>query len=232
MGSIALEFGLDMGDLLDANPDVSPYAMSVGQEIIIPSVEAEDENPVAMENLDLQLDSPSCYVTLSGGTWCFVQVENDEQVAVESIAVQVSLFDEENTLITDEVAYALLDRLPAGESFPLAVYFSSVGDFHHAEASLQTGFAAPGDEGFVPASLQRVLTEIAWDGRSAQVSGEVVTDGNASQIWVLATAFDERGNVVGARRWEGAGEETTFHLMVASLGHAIDRVSLLVEARP
>lgn len=232
MGSIALELGYDMGDLVNANPDVSPSAMSVGQEIIIPAKEADEGKSVEMAPLNVTLKSPSCYPTLSAGMWCFALAENNEDVAVESLSAKISLFDEENELLASGMAYAFLDRLPVGERFSLAVYFSGVEGFHHAEAVLKTGFAAPSDEGYLNASLQRVLTEIAWDGRSAQVQGDVVVEGVASQVWILATAYDEQNNVVGARRWEGVGEEPTFEITIASAGHAIDHVSLLVEAKP
>lgn len=232
MGSIALELGLDMGDLGNANPDISPSAMSVGQEIVIPAKEADEEKPVEMMPLKVALNPLNCYPTLSGGTWCFVLVTNNEDLAVESLAAKISLFGEENMLLAAEVAYAFLDRLPAGERFPLAVYFPDVTAFHHAEVALVSGFSVSGAGGQLPVSLQRVLTEIAWDGHSATVRGDVVVEGDASQVWILATAYDEQGNVVGVRRWEGVGAVSSFDVTLASLGLAIDHVSLLAEAKP
>ena len=88
------------------------------------------------------------------------------------------------------------------------------------------------DSRYLPASLRNVLTEISWDGDVAEIKGEVVVEGDASQIWVVATAYDGEENVVGARRWESVSGETAFDLTVASLGHAIEYVELIVEAKP
>jgi hypothetical protein len=67
---------------------------------------------------------------------------------------------------------------------------------------------------------------------SAKISGDVLVEGNASRLWVVATAYDANGKIVGARRWESVSGEKMFNLTVASLGSTIDRVQLMVEAKP
>ena len=232
MGSIALEFGITTNDLIAANPDVSPSSMSVGKELLIPDGEAIFALPT-LEPLALELSLPDCYATLSGGMWCFVAVQNETGAAVESISAEIRLFNDEGSLLASEVAYALIDRLPAKKSFPLLVFFSDVSANLSADATLLTAFPASNDDvRYLPASLRNVLTEIDWDGRSAEVSGEVFVEGSASQVWVVAIAYDVMGKVVGTRRWESASGENIFYLTVASLGHAIERVELFVEAKP
>jgi hypothetical protein len=98
----------------------------------------------------------------------------------------------------------------------------------------------PGDARYLPAVAQNVLVEVDWNGRSAQVSGQVALPAAsraAAQIWVAATAYDESGRVAGVRRWEWtdglqAGASLPFRMTVSSLGGAIERVELAVEARP
>jgi hypothetical protein len=76
-------------------------------------------------------------------------------------------------------------------------------------------------------------------GRTARVSGRVVLTGKntANTLWVLATAYDPAGNVVGVRRWESdsslmADSPISFDFPISSVGPEIARVELLVEARP
>ncbi len=232
MGSIALEFGLDMGDLVNANPDISPYAMSIGQELVIPSGEEGLDVLPTLEPLALDLSSPDCYATLSDGMWCFVLVQNNADHAVESVSVEIRLVDGAGGLLERGVAFPLLDRLPLGETQPVFLYFENVPADSHPQAEFLTAFEITDEEErYFPVSLQGVLTQISWDARSAEISGEVVVEGGASQIWVVATALDANDKVVGVRRWETASGETAFNLTVASLGPAVERVLISAEAQ-
>lgn len=233
MGSIALEFGIATNDLIAANPDVLPSSMSVGQELIIPDGE---EEPIALPTLQpfaLNISPPYYYPTLSGGVWCFLPVQNESDVAVESISAEIRLYNEMGDLFASETAFALLDRLPAGEKMVLLAFFADTPANISADATLLTAFeSAKEDAPYLSASLQNVFTQIAWDGMSAEVSGEVLVEGRASQIRILAIAYNENGKVVGARRWESLSNEKIFSLTVASLGSAVERVELIVEAKP
>jgi LysM repeat protein len=232
MGSIALELSVDMNDLVNANPDVSPYSMSVGQELIIPhDGEGADKLPPQV-SLDITLSDPDCYATLSGGMWCFVLVQNNEENAIESLSIEVRLFDNEGALIESNTAFSLLNHLSVGKTQALPVYFENISDMSFAQSEVLTAFEITDEaERYPPAVLQGVLTQISWDGKSAEVSGEVLVDGDISQVWVLATALDANDNVVGIRRWEGVAGGQIFNLTVASVGPAIERVILSTETQ-
>ena len=62
----------------------------------------------------------------------------------------------------------------------------------------------PGDTRYLPVMLEDTLVSVAASGQTAQVTGDVVLTGagTASTLWVLATAYDTAGNVVGVRRWD------------------------------
>jgi hypothetical protein len=69
---------------------------------------------------------------------------------------------------------------------------------------------------------------------SAEVNGEVMLAGGASvsRLWVVAIAYDANNRIVGTRRWESVSDGQIFSLTVASLGSTIDRIQLIVEAKP
>lgn len=230
MGSIALGFDLDMGDLINANPDISPYAMSIGQALVIP--DKQISVVTAVDPLALLYANPNCYPTLSGGMWCFVLAQNDTEGVVEGISFEIQLYAEDGNLMANEIAFPLLDRLSAGETTPALFFFVDAPAESQAYAELSTAFeGVENDENYPAASLQGVLTQISWDGKSAQVSGDVLVESDrVEEVWVVATAFSADGAVAGVRRWESATGERSFDLTVASLGPEIASVSLSVEA--
>jgi hypothetical protein len=61
-------------------------------------------------------------------------------------------------------------------------------------------------------------------------------NGTANTLWVLATAYDAAGNVVGVRRWDSpsaltAAAAVSFDFLVSSLGPGIEQVEFLAETR-
>ncbi|MCP4141116.1 MAG: LysM peptidoglycan-binding domain-containing protein [Chloroflexi bacterium] len=232
MGSIALKFGITTNDLIAANPDVQPSAMSVGQELLIPDGEEKALTASTLVPLAIEISAPNCYPTLSGGVWCFVSAENKTGASVENISAEIKAFDYSGNLLAQKNAFPLIDRLLADEAISLLVFFPDLSADIRTESRLITAFPVADEESrYLSASLQNVLTEIAWDGRSAEISGNVLVEGDASQIWVVATAYDAMGNIVGVRRWESLSGEKDVDLTLASLGHEIENIQLNIEAK-
>jgi hypothetical protein len=97
----------------------------------------------------------------------------------------------------------------------------------------------PGDTRYLPVSLENTLVSVEAGGRTADVTGRVVLDGpgTAKTFWLLASAYDIAGNVIGVRRWEStstlsATAPVSFDFLVSSLGAGISRVEFVAEARP
>jgi hypothetical protein len=99
---------------------------------------------------------------------------------------------------------------------------------------------SPGDERYLPAMVNNTLVEVNADGHAAQVSGVVLSQSQtsaATQVSVVATAYDGEGRVSGFRRWDSsaglsAGGSLPFQFLVSSVGGRISRVEFAVEARP
>ncbi len=233
MGSISLEFGVSINDLIVANPDVQPSAMSVGQSLVIPDGTDQTISLPTLEPLALELSPLDCYLTLSSGMWCFLSVQNQSTSAIENISADIRLYDEAGNLLVSKIAFSLVDRLLIGNSLAMPIFFADVPADVRAEASLLSALSiSDGDERYLNASLRNVLTQIAWDGVSAEISGDIVLEETPSRLWVVAIAYDTGGKVVGTRRWESASGERSFYLTVASLGNEIEHVDLIVEAKP
>lgn len=242
ISSIALKFGVSIDDLLNANPEISPNAMSVGEVINIPSSPQNPSGESTPTPAPFTVQQIECYSTADQGMWCFVLVRNDLSDFMENVSAQVTLFDENNAVIASQAALLPLNILPPNTSLPLTVFFSpAIPSNAVPQVQVLTAIRLlPDDERYLPATINNTLVQVNADGRSARVNGQVLlpVDTNAAnQVWVTGTAYDAAGRVVGVRRWESdaglsPGGSLPFAFMVSSLGARIERVEFAVEARP
>jgi hypothetical protein len=174
--------------------------------------------------------------------WCFVLVHNDLPDPLENVSAQISLVNADNTSLASQTAFMPLNILPANTSLPMTVYFPpEIPNNAKPQVQILTAIRLlPGDERYLPASVNNTLVQVDADGLSARVNGQVFlpsNTSNASQVWLAATAYDESGEVVGVRRWEwqdglASGGNLPFDFMISSIGGTISRVDFAVEARP
>jgi LysM repeat protein len=242
ISSIALKFGVSMDDLQAANPEISPNSMSIGQVIKIPSNPENPSGEPTPSPAPFTVQQIGCSPTADHGMWCFVLVHNDFPDFLENVSAQITLVDANNATLASQTALLLLNILPPNTSLPITVFFPpEIPDNMKPQVQILTAFRLlPGDERYLPASINNTLVQVDADGRSARLTGHVFLAPdvkNASQVWVAATAYDEAGRVVGVRRWEwddglAAGGSIPFDFMLYSIGGKISSVDFAVEARP
>jgi LysM repeat protein len=242
MSSIALKFGVSLDELLAANPDVSPNAMAVGTELQIPSSPAGVSGVSTPTPVPASVEEINCHPTADGGMWCFVLVQNDSNDLMENYTAQVTLLDENDQPFISAVAISPLNILPPKTSLPLTVFFPpQIPSSARPQAQILTGVRLlPDEQRYLPATINNIIVQIAWNGRSAHIRGQIFLPADsqpANQIWVAAVAYDEHERVIGIRRWESntglaPGDNLPFEFDVASLAARMVRVALAVEARP
>ena len=239
--SIALEFGVSMDELIAANPEVSPSAMSIGAVLKIPSNPDNPSGEAAPTPAPLTVEQVECYPTFNKGEWCFVLVRNDFSNAVENISAQVTLVDADKNVLVSQTTFLPLNILAPDTSLPLGVYFPPDIPFDvKPQVQILTAIQLqPNDTRYLPATVNNTLVQINEDGHFGEISGEVRLSAEstaAKQIWVVAVAYDADGRVVGVKRWDGVGMQPgtrlMFEMTVASLGGRMTRVDFAVEARP
>jgi hypothetical protein len=240
MSSIAGHFGVTLEALLAANPGIQPEMLSVGTTLIIPAVSGTPAESTPTP-APLPVQQARCWPETGGGLWCFALVQNEYAETLENLSAQFTLLDSNGQELASQVAFALLNTLPPGQSMPLAVHFPPLVQAN-GTARVQVLTATrllPGDTRYLPVMLENTLVSVDASGRTAQASGLVILTeaGTANTLWVLATAYDAAGNVIGVRRWESpsalsADAPVSFDFLVSSVGPGIDRVEFLAEARP
>jgi LysM repeat protein len=237
---IAARYGITPEALIAANPGVQTAPLPVGTKLIIPSGDSttagSEPTPVP-----LPVQQARCWTETDGGLWCFALVPNQYADTMENLSAKFSLLDAGGHQIASGTAFGLLDILPSGESMPLAVHFPpSVKNYVSVQVQLLTAIRLlPGDIRYLPAIPVNTLVTVNSSGRMAEVTGLITLTGagTAKTLWVLATAYDADGNVVGVRRWESnsiftADSPVSFDFQVSSVGPGIARVEFLTEARP
>ena len=240
LNGIAGRYGLTLEALLAANPSLQQETLSVGTTLIIPTG-AQTPVESASTPAPLPVQQARCWPEINGGLWCFALVQNEYAETLENISTQFTLLDASGQELASQAAFALLNTLPPGQSMPLAVHFPPpVQNNVAVHVQVLTAIRlVPGDTRYLSVMPENTLVSVEASGQTAQVTGWVVLTeaGTANTLWVLATAYDAAGNVVGVRRWESSSTLTadapvSFDFLVYSVGPAIDRVEFLAEARP
>ena len=242
MSSVALKFGVSIDELQTANPELSPNAMSVGQVIHIPSNPQNPSGEPTPTPAAFTIEQIECYPTADQGMWCFVLAHNEFSDFMENVSAQITLVDENNTVLATQTALLPLNILPPNTSLPLTAFFPpEISPDAKPQVQVLTSIRLlPDDKRYLPATINNTLVQVYADGRSARVKGQVILPAyaeTARQTWVIGTAYDETARVVGMRRWESSaslspGATLSFEFLVSSLGGTIERVEFAVEARP
>jgi LysM repeat protein len=241
ISGIALKFGVSVDELIAANPEVSPSAMSIGTILKIPSKPDNPSGESTPTPAPFTLEQIECHPTANKGMWCFVLVHNDFFDFMENLSAQVTLVDSNGNFIATQTALLPLNILPPNTSLPLSVYFPpDIPIDARPQVQVLTAIRlSPNDPRYLPATVNNTLVQVNADGHFANITGEVrlpAESNAATQIWVAAVAYDESGRVVGVKRWVGGGVQPggslQFEMTVASLGGVVTRVEFAVEARP
>ena len=242
LGQIAQNFNVSLSALMAVNPNVNPNAMSIGQTLKIPSQQNSSSESTPTP-IPFPVKQIVCYPTTDKGMWCFVLIHNNSPNPIEDVTAQITLMDSNGKSIASQTATLPLDILAPNSSMPLIAYFVP-GIPINAKPQVQILTAIqiqPNDPRYLPATLQNTSFKVDLSGLTAQVNGQVALAASSSSaaktIWVVGTAYDESGDMVGVRRWESTaglsvGSNLPFSFMVSSIAGTISRVEFAVEARP
>ncbi len=240
MSSIALQYGLNTNDVVQANPDIDPNAMVVGMQVLIPPKEQDiNTTSISTTPAPIQLSEPNCMNEKSGGLWCFLTAKNTNDYAVENVLVEITLGDESASQLTEQIAAAPLNVIPSQGELPLAAYFPPPVPQPYRYSSVLTSAIPLEDESrYITTEILEQNVSISEDGLSAQINARVFVNGIVGknvQVWLSAAAKDKDGMIVGVRRIEAAGTLDDIGVIeisgfVYSVGTAIEMVQLNAEA--
>lgn len=238
ISEIAEKFNISQSDLLAANPDLNPNALTIGQTVFIPDPSAQLAAASTPTPVPAPVTQAVCHPSADSGVWCFALIQNNSADLLENISAQITLLDKDNNPVASQTTFPILDVIEPNSSLPVYAYFPNTSADVTPQIQLLSAMYG-GASRYLPATLNNTVAQIDWDGKSAQVSGLVilpVESNAANQVWVAALAYDENGTVVGVKRWEGEalqpGGSMRFEFVISSLGGVIEAVEFAVQARP
>jgi LysM repeat protein len=244
MWTIAAKNGVSLDAILKANPDVNPYTLSAGTQVVVPPSSGAGNGtptPISATAVPLLLKEPFCAPSLTGGLYCFAVVENNQDYSVQNLTAQFTLTNPETGEKLQAVGSLPLNQLKSKNSLPLFAYFPPPV-FASPKVTLALLTALPvssSSTSVLDVTIQNSKVEIASDGNSATVSASLAlkdATSTANHYWVAAVAYDAQGNVVGVRQYEknadlSNGQGKDFTLYVYSISNKIDHVDLFGEAK-
>ncbi len=243
LGGIAYSYGVNVSKILEYNPDIDPYLLSIGTQLIIP---APDDNPDETSSIPTpvaaMLGNADCYEDNSSGFWCFCEIVNELSFDIEGVSAAFTVRDENGEEIDKKVVTSPLKRIRAASAMPVAAYFPM--QFSTAyQVSVDLITALPIEEGSqrYPADTEIVEQDINIDktGKIASVTGKAgitSSDDQNNKVWVLGIVYNDGDKIIGLRQWVSGdvvtGEYLDFSIKVYSLGDTIDHVEVIADAYP
>jgi LysM repeat protein len=211
---IALEYGVSVDALVQANGlDVNEY-LSIGQTLVIPVGMEEETDALGMvapvghmilatpTPLPLEIVGTTLYQTPVGGVWCMGEVVNTTEGPITNIQVQVTLVTADGMPLQSSVTLAAADYLAPEGRAPFAVLFDTPPTgYADVQVSLLRGEAVSAiTAGFTPLDVAQPAGAVS--GPQYRVTGLLVNNSGfaVSRIAVVVTLYDVDGKVIGYRQ--------------------------------
>lgn len=237
LGGIAWIYGVSLEKLMEMNPEIDPYVLTVDMQVIIPveTLPPSDQTPEPTP-VQLPLEGLNCLPDENTGVWCFVWVNNSTSVSYENVIVNFNLADLDATEVDSIQEPAPLNVLMAGEKIPLAAYFPGPNP-EQFQKSAQFSSAIP----YNPESKRYIDAEIfvevetpLLDKKMLRIEGSYPVENSSSKVIIVAVALDVDGQIVGLRKWESDRAVGTwdgeFIIDLSAVSGRIESYQLFIEA--
>jgi LysM repeat protein len=239
---IAALYGISLDSLMAVNPDLNPFALSIGQELLIPGPEGTPIGSLIPSStpIPLAMQPPTCYRQVSGGAWCIAGIHNPTSQDLENLTIEIRVQDASGAVLQSIQVVPPLNRLAAGETMPVAAAFPDGAPEGGSVSALVLSVipAREVEKRYFDPEVVRTTDERQEGGLSWWIGGTVgAAPGTpvSNRTLLLVTAFDDSDQVVGYAVWEAEpalepGGVRDFTVRVFSLGPEIARVELMAES--
>lgn len=174
-----------------------------------------------------------------GGLWCFGNVVNGADAALEGVYLSISLLNADNQILSQVQGAPLTDFIEVNGQAPFALLFPSA-PAAFANYQVEALKAAPAYLGSYYRDLEvRAETGSGANFGTYQVSGQIFNIGpeDAVQVTLVITLYDAAGRVVGVRRAEPEhnviprGGHTEFEIDLTPAAGPVVRYEIIPQAR-
>jgi LysM repeat protein len=239
LGGIAWIYGVSVDTLMEMNPEIDPYVLTVDMQVVIPVETLPPANQTPEPTpIQIPLEGLNCLADETGGVWCFVWVQNTGSEAYENVNVSFNLADMEASEVTSRQGTAPLNVLLAGEKLPVAVYFPEPNPepFQKSAQFLSAIPYNPTSNRYIPIQINVGTVTSLLNDQMLTIAGDFSMEEQASQISIVAVALDEQDQIIGMRRWQAATTDPVsqgdFTIDLAAVSGKIADYQLFIEAQP
>ncbi len=217
---IAIEYGVSVGALTAANGLSENDILRIGQALVIPLGEDEEETRAVAPSdqmilptptpLPLEVDNVAFYETPVGGLLCMGEVVNTFDGPVTNLQVEIALLAPDETRLATAITLAAADYLAVENRAPFSFLFSDPpsGVEDVAVRVLRAEEISPITADFVAMEVRDL--EGAVSGPQYRIQGSVVNTAGQTvgRVTVVTIIYDTSGLVMGYRQ-EMIGEGET-----------------------
>jgi LysM repeat protein len=199
---IAIQYGVDLNALREANGNLDPRSLQIGQQLIIP--DASNPSIAAQATptpLALPVDPPTCYETPTLSLLCLGQVANTLDHPVERAVVTIQLYRADGAVLLEKTTSVEQTIIPAGQSAPYRVLFPTGWQGYGGIAVvLRSAASAQGvDERFIAPVIENELGVLENDHYIVSATLRNADLQSAEALRIIVTLFGESQQVVGYR---------------------------------
>lgn len=240
---IAQRFGVTVGELQQENEIPDASFVVAGEDLIIPEPSQAGAvwgssrptpTPITFSHQNLLFS-----FTSRGSLWVLGEMLNTSSETLEQVQVGIKLLDEEETVLAEGGAHALLSLVGPGESAPFSILFTEAPrSFSNYIVYPLSG--VPAHEGGYYKDLVVESLSIAGERSSSHtITGLVRNVGaeEATDVQIVLTAYDALDRVVATRRVRpdndviAPGAETTFAAILIPIEGPVERVAAAGQGR-
>ncbi len=243
LGVVAARFGVTVAALQETNGIADPRSLRIGQELIIPVVNAAGDPGVTptLTPIPVTYTVENLYFAEipRGGLYVLGEVYNPGDQPLEQVEFTIDLRDSANQVLATTQGGIVTDYIEAGTRGPFAVLFAN------APQAFTSYVVQPlrGLPGYLGNYYRDLVIRDAVGGSeqvgSYIVSGQVVNVGpeDAVEVSLVVVAYDGLGRVIGVRRAEPAhnviprGGHTDFAIDVVPAAGPVARFEIIPQAR-
>jgi LysM repeat protein len=242
--AIANRYGVSVAELQDANGILDPRTLQIGQSLIIPRPEEQEDSTLSAQTptpTPLPIVVENVYLSDAGigGLFILGEIANTSNTPLEHVRVGVTLLDANGKALSSADSLVALDLVDVGARAPFAILFGETLE-NYSNYQIAVLRAEPAFLSNYYRDLEiRNLTQKNEGYASYSISGQIANIGpeETQAVQVILTGYDSLGRVIATRKISPEfsvipqGSATEFSAILAPVGGPLVRIEAIAQGR-
>lgn len=199
--AIAIDHNTTTEAIIDLNPGIRPELLQIGQQVILPPPATPMYQPSLGTPVPIQvaITQVNQYRTPVGSVWILGQVVNEGDLAVENVAVTVSLTAGDGSPLAEVTAWVVPGILAPGAQAPFGALIAEAPETLGAPSAFVSNGQAVSNLGDRTTDLSVNDAEATIGDGRVSLRGRLqnASDQPVGRALVVTSVFDDRGRIIG-----------------------------------